>query len=182
MYFLQYVDQLSINSQPPIVRQKKCYFIARCCLVSFHLMKNRWDSNPWDTSALSLGPEKLCPHLPKKPSNNKLCTDISVGIAFGLVTPPRSKVCFEKKNVLTSINSKTLFSIYCQIFVMFPKLSMIIWASLFSIQTGMHTEQPKGLLSWWKKYSTSAFLWDWPFDGNPWTLLEKKILLWKIYV
>ena len=97
MYFLQYVDQLSINSQPPIVRQKKCYFIARCCLVSFHLMKNRWDSNPWDTSALSLGREKLCPHLPKKPSNNKLCTDISVGIAFGLVTPLVPKSVLKKK-------------------------------------------------------------------------------------
>ena len=60
-------------------------------------MKNRWDSNPWDTSALLLGPEKLCPHLPKKPSNNKLCTDISVGIAFGLVTPLVPKSVLKKK-------------------------------------------------------------------------------------
>ena len=116
LYFLQYVDQLSINSQPPIVRQKKCYFIARCCLVSFHLMKNRWDSNPWDTSALSLGPEKLCPHLPKKPSNNKLCTDISVGIAFGLVTPLVPKSVLKKKCACINKLKNTFLNFFAKFF------------------------------------------------------------------
>ena len=146
-------------------------------------MKNRWDSNPWDTSALLLGPEKLCPHLPKKPSNNKLCTDISVGIAFGLVTPLVPKSVLKKKCTCINKLKNTFLNFLPNFFYVFLILSMIMWASLFSIQTGMHTEQPKGLLSWWKKYSTSAFLWDWPFDSYPWTLLEKKILhIWKLYV
>ena len=146
-------------------------------------MKNRWDSNPWDTSALLLGPEKLCPHLPKKPSNNKLCTDISVGIAFGLVTPLVPKSVLKKKCTCINKLKNTFLNFLPNFFYVFLILSMIMWASLFSIQTGMHTEQPKGLLSWWKKYSTSAFLWDWPFDSYPWTLLEKKILhKWKLYV